>query len=149
MAGWSDLTPEGARYFAQLDELASYVIKVGFPEGSGGYEDGTTVAEVAAYNDLGTSTIPARPFMEQAFNNHGDVMKGLCEQAQAILSSGGAAQAALDTVGSGCKALIQAEIVSGGFVPNAPSTIRQKGSSTPLIDTGTMRGSVSYVIESE
>lgn len=30
--------------------------------------------------------------------------------------------------------------------PNAPSTIKAKGSSTPLIDTGALRASITYVV---
>ena len=45
------------------------------------------------------------------------------------------------------KDLMQNEIITGDFVPNAPSTIRRKGSSKPLIDTGRMRQAVNYVIK--
>ena len=44
------------------------------------------------------------------------------------------------------KGLIQRKIVDGTFEPNAPSTIRKKGSSRPLIDTGRMRQSVNFII---
>lgn len=33
--------------------------------------------------------------------------------------------------------------------PNAPSTIKQKGSSHPLIDTGFLRASISYEIRAK
>ena len=33
-----------------------------------------------------------------------------------------------------------------GWAPNAPSTIRRKGSSRPLIDTAQMRNSLTYVL---
>ena len=37
-------------------------------------------------------------------------------------------------------------IVNGGFEPNKESTVKRKGSSKPLIDTGTMRNAVSYEV---
>ena len=42
---------------------------------------------------------------------------------------------------------MKATIGRGHFVPNAPNTIKQKGSSQPLIDTGRMRNSVSHKVE--
>ena len=41
---------------------------------------------------------------------------------------------------------MQHQMVEGEFVPNAPSTIRKKGSDKPLIDTGQLRQGVSYKI---
>ena len=44
------------------------------------------------------------------------------------------------------KRQVQHQMVEGEFVPNAPSTIRKKGSDKPLIDTGQLRQGVSYKI---
>lgn len=35
---------------------------------------------------------------------------------------------------------------ANGWAPNAPSTIREKGSDQPMIDTGEMRRSIRYVV---
>ena len=69
MAGFDRLTPEGRRFFAQMDELKKLSVHVG-------YQAGVAPSE-----------------------------------------------------------------------PNAPSTIRKKGSDKPLIDTGRLRQSVNYVIK--
>ena len=45
------------------------------------------------------------------------------------------------------KGIVQKTIKEGSFVPNAPSTIRKKGSDKPLIDTGRLRQSVNYHIK--
>lgn len=37
-------------------------------------------------------------------------------------------------------------VEDNGWPPNAPSTIAQKGSDRPLIDTGELRKSVAYVV---
>lgn len=144
--GFTDLTPEGKRYFAELKKLADSEIQVGF-QGDETYEDGTALAEVAAYNELGTSDTPARPFMRQSFENHEAELQAACDRANALLSSGGRAEQALDQLGVFCRGLVQEEIVEGGFAPNAPSTIKKKGSEQPLIDTGYMRQSVNYVVK--
>ena len=52
----------------------------------------------------------------------------------------------MKSIGVFQKGLVQAEIVDGDFEPNAPSTIKKKGSDKPLIDTGKMRQSVNFVI---
>ena len=52
----------------------------------------------------------------------------------------------VDEVRRDLKMYVQKEIVDGSFEPNAESTIKKKGSDKPLIDTGTMRQSVTYVV---
>ena len=143
--GFTDLTPAGRRYFADLQRLAEMEVAVGFQSDGDSYEDGTSVAEVAAYNELGSSSVPARPFMRQSFENHEDNLKAACERVNRTLASGGNLETALDQLGVATKALVQEEIVDGEFSPNAESTIKKKGSDKPLIDTGTMRQSVNYV----
>lgn len=144
--GLSDMTPEGRRYFAALQKLSELEVQVGF-QGDQTTEDGTSLAEIAAYNELGTSTIPARPFMKQSFENHEDELRAACERVNAALASGRSVEQALDALGVAIKGLVQTEIIDGGFTENAPSTIKKKKSDRPLIDTGTMRQSVNYVIK--
>lgn len=149
--GWSDLTSEGKKYFAELEKLANLEVQVGFQAGEMHVdEEGNEalLAEIAAYNELGTSSIPPRPFMRQSFENHEKELQEACDQVNAIISNGGTAENGLDTLGVFVKGLVQEEIVDGGFEPNAPSTIAAKGSDQPLIDTGNMRQSVNYVVRS-
>ena len=56
---------EAERFFKTMEESGNSEVAVGFFS-SDTAEDGTSIAEIAAYNDLGTSHIPPRPFMEQA-----------------------------------------------------------------------------------
>ncbi len=149
--GFSDMTPEGKKYFAELEKLSKLEVAVGFQEGiehidRDGNKDGATVAEIAAYNELGTSTSPARPFMKQSFENHEKELQASCDQVYKTLSNGGTTGDALAQLGVYLKGLVQDEIVNGGFEPNAAATIERKGSSTPLIDSGNMRQSVNYMV---
>ena len=121
-------------------------IQVGF-QGDQKYEDGTSIAQVAAVNEFGASDIPERPFMRQSFENHEGELQAACDAAQRLVSSGGSAEQALQQIGVVAKGLVQDEIVNGGFAPNAESTIKKKGSDQPLIDTGYMRQSVNYVVK--
>ena len=144
--GFSDLTPEGKKYFRELKKMTDMEIQVGF-QGDQKYEDGTSIAQVAAINEFGASDIPERPFMRQSFENHEGELQAACDAAQRLVSSGGSAEQALQQIGVIAKGLVQDEIVNGGFAPNAESTIKKKGSEQPLIDTGTMRQSVNFVVK--
>ena len=41
------------------------------------------------------------------------------------------------------------KINKGPFTPNAPATVKRKGSSQPLIDTGNLRKSITFVIRDD
>lgn len=141
-------TAEGARIEKFIEELTSKQINVGFNEKSGSYEDGTTTAQVAAWNEYGTEHSPARPFMRQTIENNEDrITKFVNAKAGAAIRSGGSAAEVLNAIGAYTKGRMQKEIRDGEFEPNAPSTIARKGSSKPLIDSGRMRQSIVYVIK--
>ena len=145
---FSDMTPEGKKFLSELRKLEELEVRVGFQSGESTYKDsGADVAEIAAYNELGSSDTPPRPFMKQSFERHESELQKACDAANKTLANGGTAESALDKIGVFCKGLVQQEIVDGGFEPNAESTIARKGSSRPLIDTGLMRQSVNYVVK--
>ncbi len=144
--GFSDMTPEGKRYFKELKKLAKMEVRVGF-QGDETYDDGVSVAEIAAFNELGTSDTPARPFMKQSFEKHEKELQAACDQVNKAIIAGRSAEQALDVLGVTAKGIVQEEIADGDFAPNAPSTVKKKGSDKPLIDTGHMRQSVNYVVK--
>lgn len=144
---FSDLTLEGKRYFEELKKLESLEVQVGYWRGEKTYDDGADLVDIAAYNELGTSSIPPRPFMKQSFENHGDDLQNACDEVNAAISRGDTAVQALEKLGTFGKALVQQEIRDGEFEPNAPATISKKNSEQPLIDTGTMRQSVDFKIK--
>ena len=144
MAEW-EMTSAGEKILAQLEKLGGAAIAAGVEEGRS-YPDGTPVSEVALYNEYGTSTAPARPFLSQAWENCEEQVRSLCGQLAADIADGGDAGSGLEEVGEALKTAIQAEILSGDFEPNAPATIARKGSSQPLVDTGELLDSITYEI---
>lgn len=141
------ITPEGAKLKQTLRELAKLQVRIGFEHGKATEENGADVCDVAAWNELGTVHMPSRPFLRSSVDdNMGEITSFLKSQNDSIVG-GASAEQVLKEIGIFQKDLIQEKIGSGGFAPNAPSTVRQKGSSTPLIDTGRMRQSVDYVIK--
>lgn len=121
-------------------------IEIGFLEG-GGEEDGVPIAYIAACNEYGTSRIPARPFMRQTTENYRSAWGRLAARLEDRVAHGMDPHQALEILGNKAEGDMKATIGRGHFVPNAPNTIKQKGSSQPLIDTGRMRNSVSHKVE--
>ena len=86
--------------------------------------------------------------MWQSVENHVDEITQACGAAAKAVGSGQmSAQQALSSIGDMLVGVTQNEIRDGEFEPNAPSTIRKKGSSKPLIDSGHMRQSVHFFIK--
>lgn len=99
------------------------------------------VAQVARYNEFGTRTIPARPFMRLAGENfardRAEIQLKITKQLMAGKIS---VDQALGKIGLAMEGKIAESIKNGQWVPNAESTHKRKGfaKNTPLIWTGTM-----------
>lgn len=141
------ITPDGIRFQKMLKELADKEVRIGFQHGAAAEENGTDVCDVAAWNELGTEHIPSRPFLRKSVDENESRINAFLQSKKKDLVSGTSAGQVLKEIGVFQKDLIQEKITEGDFVPNADSTIRKKGSSKPLIDSGRMRQSVNYVIQ--
>ena len=107
-------------------------------------EAGTTLGDVALFNQFGTRDIPARPFLDAPIREPGKVLEEFANAARLIV--GGASNvAALNRVGEFGKAEI-VKAIDSAQPANAPSTIRKKGADSPLRDTYQLRSSISYEV---
>lgn len=138
-------TKEGKAFQKALKDLAKLEVRVGYQEGAT-YPDGTPVVQVALWNELGTVNIPPRPFVRQTADNNDAKIQTKIKSCANQLASGATADKVLNELGVFGKGLLQREIKNGEFTPNAPSTVKAKGSDRPLIDTGLLRQSANYVI---
>lgn len=145
--GWDRMTPEGERFFAQIEELKRNQVFVGFQAGQVVDDRGVDMAQIAMFNELGTSTAPSRPFLRKSVDENEDKINATCGKELEKLKSGATAETILKQVGALGVRLVQEKIEDGSFEPNAPSTIRKKHSDKPLIDSSHMRQSVKYVIK--
>lgn len=141
------MTPEGILFQRMLKELADKEVRIGFQHGKATEEDGTDVCDVAAWNELGTVNMPSRPFLRKSVDENEGKINSFLQSKKKDLVRGVSAEQVLKEIGIFQKDLIQEKITEGSFAPNAESTVRQKGSSKPLIDSGRMRQSVNYVIQ--
>ena len=138
--GWEKIQKE-------LVKFKELCVKVGIVEGSGKAENGINIAEYAAYNEEGTKNIPSRPFIRSWVDNHKEqIDKMLTSAFNHVLSGKWTAEEAMKRIGEFAQAGIKKNIIDGKFEPNSPKTIAKKGSSKPLIDTGTLRNSIRYEV---
>lgn len=126
-------------------------VKVGFPAG-------TPNVDKAIYNEFGTrggrsgggwgGPIPERPFMRNAMqNNRSRYTEAMKSSVASIMTGKTNLRAILAKLGALAAGDIQKEITALQSPPNSPVTIALKGSSNPLIDSGEMRGSVTWKID--
>lgn len=133
----------------------SYVL-VGFQEGTKTTlqtkgqrqkKSGLSMAEIAAANEFGTKTIPARPFMSTSFDeNRAKINKAIQGEYSKILDGKSTTERSLGLIGLlGVKFIVQ-KIRAITSPPNSPRTIAIKKSSKPLIDFGQMVQSVRHKV---
>lgn len=118
-------------------------LEIGFFE-TARYPNGTFVAQVAYFNEFGTLNIPMRPFFRNAINKN---IKKWYVTLQNAINQNATPSKALSIVGEVARADIIQSITDLRTPPNAQSTIKQKKSTNPLIDTGLMRRSVTYKVK--
>ena len=141
------ITADGKKLQKILKELADKEVRVGFQQGKTTEEDGTDVCDIAAWNELGTVNMPSRPFLRMSVDDNSDKINSFMSAQKRSIINGEPADRILKKIGIFQKDLIQEKITEGSFAPNAPSTIKAKGSSKPLIDTGRLRHSVNFEIK--
>lgn len=141
------ITPQGKKFEKMLKELQGMEVRIGFQAGKATEADGTDICDIAAWNELGTAHSPSRPFIRKSVDENVGKINSFLKGMKGDLARGASAEQILKQIGIFQKDLMQEKIRNGSFAPNAPATIRKKGSDKPLIDTGRMRQSVDYVIQ--
>lgn len=107
------------------------------------YEDGVTVADVMEWAEFGIGQ-PMRSWLRDWIDrNRDEVQRVSRSEYQRVLRGAQTKEQALARLGVWIVGQIQAWIATGIAPPNAESTIARKGSSTPLIDTGQARSSIT------
>ena len=86
-----------------------------------------------------TGRLKSKSWVQQAGKLAKSVLEGKKNAADAPAILG-------QTIADDIKSVMNTSIL---FTPNAPSTVREKGKNTPLIDTGELRDAVDYVVNPE
>lgn len=141
-----------------LSELDKTYTKVGLPEGgkveaptqTGSKERTVTdiiyLVQIGAWNEFGNSKIPERSFLRSTTDEQRVNLERLKEKVYTdILYGIRTPKEALSVVGEFLTGKVKRKIQTLKVPQNAPSTIKNKGSSNPLIDTGQMVQSIQHV----
>lgn len=116
---------------------------------------GSDLVIYAATNEFGTDragpnrniTIPERSFLRAGVDeNKKAFVSFIAGAAPKVVLGKESKKSVLSKLGLLAQGKVQKRIASGPFVPNAPSTIRIKGSSRPLINTGRLRQSITFEV---
>ena len=151
-------TSEGKRLEKFLEDCGKDCVVVGYQEGRKKYtvvdekgkQEEVDMVDVAMFNELGTSKIPARPFLKNSVDMYErEIGEFVDQQVGQALDNDSDAQELLKKLGAYHVGLIQRSILDGEYVPNAPYTIEKKGSSKPLVDTGQLLQSPHYIIRKD
>jgi len=125
-------------------------VYVGLPKGAGTYEDGAPIAVIGAVHEFGSADghIPERSFLRVPLRaerkEFGKIIK---MQIPRIMDGQLTSRDVMEQVGAKAVGVSQEAISAGIQPPNADSTVRRKGSATPLKDEGFLSQNITYVIE--
>lgn len=107
-------------------------------------------AELGLIHEYGAPSkgIPARPFMRQTFEHRrGELIALQAKIAQGLIAGKLTEERAMGLLGAWAAGAIKATITrDGNFAPLKPATVKRKGSDKPLIDTGQLVGSITFVV---
>lgn len=130
-------------------QLKKGTVDVGILAETGKHEDTSlTVAEIGFYHEFGTVNIPERSFIRSTLNGQSkDIKKIAANQYKKVLNGDISIETGLGILGAFTAGLIQQTFTNNDWAPNTANTQAQKGSATPLIDTGQLRQSISFKVD--
>lgn len=145
--GWKHIKEE-------LKKMKGAYVKVGVLEDAGeekrestkGGSTSVKIVDVATFNEFGTSRIPPRPFMAQSFDLNREGVLQFVDRLKAKILKGSTVKASLEELGVFFTGKVKEQIAKGEFAPNAPTTIKIKGSDHPLIDKGQLKNSIAHKV---
>ena len=147
--------PSGEELIKFSSNINSKVL-IGYPSGkqhtagSNAQSDSETVelAELAKRLSFGDSSLPPRPFIENGLQSANEQLKqSVKKQVDNIQAGHGGNWGEVGTLAVGAvQALVRSDFYKS-TAPNSPETIESKKSDTPLIDTGDLINSLTFVVE--
>lgn len=145
--------PEQEALAKRLKGMRGAFVTVGVHEDAGSYEgnDAPTVAEVALWNEFGTTKTPERSFIRSAIDENEPLINQWREELiNKIVNEGWTVEKALEALGFRVQVLIQNKIKSDVPPPNAPSTVaaktREGVAQVTLQNTKLLLRSITYKV---
>lgn len=152
-------------FLAMLEELGSTKVEVGILG-----DAGSDILLIASVNEFGASinvtdkmrgylssqgihlradtttiNIPERSYIREVFDTKKSVIISQCESTlEKVINLQIPPSTLFELIGQLCVSLIQDHMTSLSSPANSPATVRLKGSSNPLINTGRLRSSINF-----
>lgn len=131
-------------------EKASVVV-VGLPKGSNAYPDGTSVIEVGAVHEFGVGRVPQRSFLRSTIFENKRKYRDFIAALAKKMAKGTPASTAMGLLGTKVQSDVQAKFTDNDWPPLSEKAAagrrnKNKGSITPLVDTGHLRQSITYEV---
>jgi phage gpG-like protein len=145
-----DSDPGFGKVIARIGKQRA-VVRVGLFSSKSGNE----LVKYAAVNEFGTTgagflenvVIPERSYLRATVDENSKAIIKIIEENNPKIVLGLRTTAdVLDEIGLFVVGQIQLRISKGIKPANAPSTIKAKGSSKPLIDTGRLRQEITHIV---
>lgn len=130
-------------------QLKDVKVKVGLPKGTPANKDGVSLIEIGAIQEFGSPSknIPERSFIRVPLDNaKADYFKFVKNQGINILNGKTTTDDAIEKLGVWGQTVIKKSFTNNDWEANSATTIALKGSSRPLIDSGQLRGSVTWEV---
>lgn len=125
-------------------------VKIGVQGKEAGKAHGkATVADIAAIHEFGLGNNPRRSWLRDWVDlNEAVSREKLRKGYQKVLSGQINVETLATAFGTWAVASIQERIAAGISPALSPETVKRKESSIPLIDTGVLRSSITFILES-
>ena len=141
-------------YEKNLQQFKDSVVKAGIlaKDGSQNHSEGITVFQIGMIHEFGVpeKNIPRRSFIRVPIENNIKEITKLIENNHRLVSENAmSANKALDLIGIKAQNTIKESFRNNDWKPLQRATVKRKGSSRPLIDTGQLIGSISFIVEKE
>lgn len=132
------------RLLRTLRKLDRKDIQVGVHEGD---SEISMIAEVHEYGEP-ILNIPERSFVRSGFDEHvNGIEQKIANMMPDVMDNSMDPDMFLDTIGKEFASLIKKKLINLQDPPNSEKTIKIKGSSNPLIDTGRLRDSIVHKVK--
>lgn len=108
-----------------------------------------TIGEIAAIHEFGLGSVPQRSFLAGWADENPDKIKNAILKGAQALVRGSIKDPIqfLNAFGAWAVGQVQRRMAQNIPPPLAPATIKRKGSSVALIDTGQLRSSISFRVD--
>ena len=145
----ADFLKASEKYLDELKAAKALIVKVGIPGGGQQYPDGTPIVKVGAQHEYGTREIPMRSFLRVPFRvKDAEIKASIAKEMKALLT-GQSAKDGLAHIGITALNISRGAFTTKGYgewQDIKPATKKAKGSSQPLIDTGILRGALTWEV---